>query len=141
LVAQVEFDQVLRKYLEMMRLTVFRPAAQVVALSSKTFAGLEPWPTRRSLLGERTVVPPVVQTFHDLDVFWQCVFYSLVGEDNLHLCRECGKALPARTKSGRPSKQQTCPNCRWKAWRKKQPVKKMRARWRFAQAKSRRGAK
>jgi hypothetical protein len=73
------------------------------------------------------------QEFYWLDdwtVFWEEVFFGLVAEAGPVVCEVCGRDLGVTTATGRPKKQQVCGKCRYRAWYKRQPKTKLRAKWR-----------
>jgi hypothetical protein len=127
------FDKVLREHLARMRLVVRDDGRRVKgvrpALSRASFVGLTPWPTLEQG-GIVTPMVPDVANFCRLGVFWQCVFYSLVSGDFAPACERCGTLLPARTKTGRASRQKLCEGCRWASWWARQPAARKRAKWR-----------
>jgi hypothetical protein len=132
-------DELFKDHLERMRLAVVtrepprrkQSLAGADALNAATFAGVTLGPTWEGPNGERHPVPlPLVDRYlHDLDVFWQCTFYSLVMTAALPVCSECGRPLEATSPTGRPTRQQVCDACRWKRWRRKQSTRKMRSKW------------
>jgi hypothetical protein len=120
-------DNVLNGFLEMMRWGAVQLPGGPRApdyLTQKTFGGLLPQPTRGG-----TPVPLHAANFFDLAVFWQCVFYSLVSDAPPNVCAQCGCELKAQTDTGRRSRRTLCKRCTWQKWRRKQPKKKMRDKW------------
>jgi hypothetical protein len=126
-------DRVLHDYLGMLRVCVNdkRPVL-TDPWTKKTFGGLVVLPTWSDSRHPAThpFFTPILYLQDDLDFFWQCVFYSLVSDGGEVFCAGCGRPLGDKTPGGRPKKQQLCDRCRWRKWRVKQPLEKMRAKWR-----------
>jgi hypothetical protein len=159
-------DRILFHYLGMLNLRLMGGPGGV--LSAKGFRGLKPWPTftltepmKQDTEGKnvihRSPVPielstetdrigPQVQLFFwnlgtDAEVFWQWLFYSLVGEDSPTYCQGCGGWLnDGTTKTGRPSKQRLCSTCRHRQWKGNQTKSTLRKMWRrLSRSRSKKG--
>ncbi len=56
--------------------------------------------------------------WEDIDVFWQCVFTSILAPNAIRQvgrCLRCGKVI--ETEAGRPSKRRYCEACKSAVWR------------------------
>jgi hypothetical protein len=127
-------DAALEKFLGLMRLRVTfrqqkRKARPRPYLDRGSFGGVVVQPTQARRDGERVPVAWGADCFHDLEVFWQCAFYSLAAETPLNVCSGCGRELDATTKGGRPARQQFCGGCSQRRWRRKQSPEAMREKW------------
>jgi hypothetical protein len=127
----IEADQVLFKYLDMLRVAV-KPSATGEPLSRKSFRGWGVFPSVANSPGQRATVAHNTSRYwqNDLDFFWQVVFFSLVDDDAPAFCELCGRHLGDKTKRGKPIKQKLCSSCRHREWKRKQPKKKLREKWR-----------
>ena len=103
--------------------------------SDKSFAGLRIRPTRATRHGRSLASIPFDR--REQDVFWQCVFYSIVAVDTLEpLCSKCGRDLPS-TKSGLPSRRKKCRKCTNQQWAERTGKTKIRAMWSEAKKRQR----
>jgi hypothetical protein len=134
-------DTILGQHLGLMRLKVERPRPSMTTrrarkpqpLSAATL-DLMQWPTKApesGSSGDRIKVQPWPENFceDNWQVFWQCVFYSLVLKGHFPVCSECGVALRGR--------QSVCRSCSYRRWERDQSRASLRKKWRETKAENR----
>jgi hypothetical protein len=140
---QLDADVLFRQYLNMLRLRLdVAPRKRkrdesrlnldaIPALSAAALRGLRVVPTVvRGWPAERMAIPRSAREhWYEPEVFWQCVFYSLVAGEVEPVCGACGSPLDP-TPQGRPPRRKYCKRCQYAEWRRKQSPERMRKKWR-----------